>query len=66
VDVVPKLRSSGVLFIGDSPGYVQRGVMLNLEVDEGRVVFDIDLHSVREAGLMLSSKVLRLARKVVE
>jgi hypothetical protein len=66
IDVVPKLRSSGVLFIGDSPGYLQRGAMLNLEVDEGRVVFDIDLRSVRQAGLMLSSKVLRLARKVVE
>jgi hypothetical protein len=66
VDVVPNLRSSGVLLIGDSPGYLQRGVMLNLDVDDGRVVFDIDLRSARQAGLMLSSKMLRLARKVVE
>jgi hypothetical protein len=64
--VVQNLRSSGVLFIGDSPGYLQQGVMLNLEIDDGRVVFDIDLRSARQAGLMLSSKVLRLARKVVE
>jgi hypothetical protein len=66
VDVVPNLRSNGVLLIGDSPGYLQRGVMLNLDVDDGRIVFDIDLHSAHQAGLMLSSKMLRLARKVVE
>lgn len=64
--VVPGLRTSGVLFVGDSPGYLQRGVMLNLEVEAERIVFDIDLRSARQAGLMMSSKVLRLARKVVE
>ncbi|TXT41217.1 MAG: hypothetical protein FD135_456 [Comamonadaceae bacterium] len=64
--VIPGLRTSGVLFLGDSPGYLQRGVMLNLEVDDGRIVFDVDLRSARQAGLFMSSKVLRLARKVVE
>lgn len=64
--VVPNLRSSGVLFVGDSPGYLQRGVMINLDVDNGHIVFDIDLRSTRQAGLMMSSKALRLARTVVE
>ncbi|HEY8908383.1 MAG TPA: YfiR family protein [Rhodoferax sp.] len=64
--VVTSLRTSGVLFVGDSPGYLQRGVMINLEVDNGHIVFDIDLRSARQAGLMMSSKALRLARKVVE
>lgn len=64
--VVPNLRSSGVLLVGDSPGYLQRGVMLNLEVNDGRIVFDVDLRAARQAGLVVSSKVLRLARKVVE
>lgn len=57
---------SGVLLIGDSPGYLQRGVMLNLEIDSGRVVFDVGLRSLRQAGVALSSKVLRLARHVLE
>jgi len=64
--VVTSFRTSGVLFIGDSPGYLQRGVMINLEVDNGHMVFDIDLRSARQAGLTMSSKALRLARKVVE
>lgn len=64
--VVSNLRASGILLVGDSPGFLQRGVMLNLEIDGGRVVFDIDLRSVRQAGLTVSSKVLRLARQVLE
>ncbi len=58
--------ASGMLLVGDSPGYLQRGVMLNLEIEGGRVVFDIDLRSARLAGLTVSSKVLRLARHVTE
>ncbi len=67
---LPRLTSSlpgrGILLVGDSPGYLQRGVMVNLEIDGGRVVFDIDVRSVRQAGLTVSSKVLRLARHVIE
>lgn len=64
--VVPQARTHGVLLVGDSPGYLQRGVMLNLDVDRGRVVFDIDLNAVRQTTLSISSKVLRLARQVLE
>lgn len=60
------LQASGVLLTGDSPGYLQRGVMLNLEIDGGRIVFDIDLRAVRQAGLTVSSKALRLARQVLQ
>lgn len=67
---LPRLVSSqppgGILFVGDSPGYLQRGVMINLEIDGGRVVFDIDLRGIRQTGLAVSSKVLRLARHVSE
>lgn len=67
---LPRLTTSlpgrGILLVGDSPGYLQRGVMLNLEIEGGRVVFDIDLRSVRQSGLTVSSKVLRLARHVIE
>lgn len=64
--LVSSLPASGMLLVGDSPGYLQRGVMLNLEIDGGRVVFDIDLRAARQAGLTVSSKVLRLARHVTE
>lgn len=64
--IAPALRGTGVLLAGDSPGYLQQGAMVNLEVVGGRIVFDIDLRSARLAGLDVSSKVLRLARRVLE
>ena len=64
LQLAPAMQKGGVLLVGDSAGYLQRGVMLNLAVDGGRVVFDVDLNSVRQAGLTVSSKVLRLARNV--
>ncbi len=64
--VISNLPAGGILLMGDSPGYLQRGVMINLEIEGGRIVFDIDLKSVRQAGLALSSKALRLARHVLE
>lgn len=64
--VAAGLRAAGVLLAGDTPGFLQRGVMLNLELVAGRVAFDVDLRSIRQAGLSVSSKVLRLARLVVE
>ncbi|MCK0508673.1 YfiR family protein [Aromatoleum anaerobium] len=56
----------GPLLAGDTPGDLQRGVMVNLELVAGRVVFDVDLRAARRAGLNVSSKALRLARTVLE
>ncbi|PKO81933.1 MAG: hypothetical protein CVU19_04210 [Betaproteobacteria bacterium HGW-Betaproteobacteria-13] len=61
-DVLP----GGVLLAGDTPGYLDRGVMINLELAAGKVAFDVDLPALRRSGLNLSSKALRLARSVRE
>ena len=59
-------NSVPILLFGDTPGFLQRGVMVNLEQVGGRVVFDINLRSLQASGLKLSSKALRLARVVIE
>ena len=64
--ILPTLSSLPILVVADSPEYSKQGVMLNLDLAGGRVVFDIDLRSVQKAGLQISSKALRLARQVIE
>lgn len=64
--LVTSAASNPVLLIGDSTGYLQQGVMLNLALEGTHVVFDIDLRSTRRTGLQVSSKALRLARQVIE
>lgn len=64
--ILAALRTLPVLLVGDSPDYFQQGIMLNLDQAANRIVFDVNLQSARKAGLLVSSKALRLARQVIE
>ena len=58
------LGGSPVLTVADSPGAMRRGVVLNMNVAQGTVTFEANLQAARSAGLVLSSKLLRLATEV--
>ncbi len=53
-----------LLLVGDSPEAAQAGVGINMAINDSHVSFDVNLKTVQEAGLTLSSKLLRLARHV--
>jgi len=55
-----------VLLVAEGHGVLQRGAMIGLAVQEGRVVIDVNLGALRRAQLDASAKLLRLARTVVE
>jgi hypothetical protein len=59
-----KAPPRGLLSISDAPGAADLGVMINLQTDQERVVFDVNLNAVRSAGLEISTRLLRLARFV--
>lgn len=61
---VPAQPPRALLWVGDSMGLTERGVMINLQPQQGRIVFDVDLHSARRAGLEINARLLRLARYV--
>jgi len=54
----------GVLLVCDTPGALDAGAMLNLQADQDRVVFDVNLSATRQAGMDISTRLLRLARYV--
>jgi hypothetical protein len=58
------LRGASVLTVGDAPGFAERGGMIGLVEDGGRMVFDANPPAMHRAGLIVSSRVLRLARIV--
>ncbi|WP_157268279.1 YfiR family protein [Azohydromonas aeria] len=62
--VLPAPPPRGVLWVGDSHGLTERGVMLNLQPQQGRIVFDVELQAARRAGLDINARLLRLARYV--
>jgi YfiR/HmsC-like len=50
--------------IGESDSFTERGGMIGLIVDQGRVRFDINLAAITAAHLQVSSKLLALGRTV--
>lgn len=53
-----------VLTVSDSPNFIQAGGMIGLKMLDGRIRFDISQRAARQAGLSLSSQLLRLAEEV--
>jgi hypothetical protein len=58
------LAGAAVLTVSDDEEIGHAGSIVTLVMEGQRVVFDIDLQAARPTRLVLSSKLLRLARKV--
>lgn len=61
---VEAARGLPVLTVSDAPQALASGVMIAMAYETNRVVFDVNLDPVKQAGLSVSSKLLRLARVV--
>jgi hypothetical protein len=64
--VLEGLHGRPVLTVADSAGAARRGITLNLTVSQDKVGFEANLQAARGAGLVLSSKLLRLASEVYQ
>ena len=60
------LAGGPLLVIGGSDVAASDGLTVRLAESSGRIVFDIDMKAARDTGLVVSSRLLRLARKVTE
>ena len=64
--LLDELRGNPALTVADSPGAASHGVALNMSVTQNKVAFEANLRAARDAGLNLSSKLLRLATGVIQ
>jgi len=64
--IVKALKSSPVLTVGEMNGFLESGGMINFLIKEEKVRFEINNAAAKKAGLRISSKLLRLAERVVE
>lgn len=64
--VLRDLASRPVLTISDAPDFVREGGMIGMKLRAGRVRFDINRIAARDAGLHLSSQLLKLADEVLQ
>ena len=60
------VREQPVLTVGDEQGFVHGGGAIEFVLEQGRVRFDINRRSAERTGLKLSSRLLKVARHVVD
>ncbi len=66
VELLKTARDVGALTVGDGPQFLTCGGMIQLVVDDNKMRFDINLAAVSRAKIKLSSKLLALARRVLD
>lgn len=64
--ILALLNGKPVLTIADTPGSCQQGVMINMAISEGKVVFEANLAAAKQNGLRLSAQLLRFATEVYQ
>jgi hypothetical protein len=62
--ILDDLSGQPVLTVGDGRDFARQGGMLGLQRRGGRIVFEANPEAIRNARLVLSAKVLKLARLV--
>jgi hypothetical protein len=56
----------GILTVGESEGFARSGGIINFVLEQNRVSFEINIEAANRAGVHISSKLLSLARIVLD
>jgi hypothetical protein len=59
------VEKNGLLTVGETPAFLNDGGIINFVLDQGRIRFEIDQDAAVRANLVISSRLLRLALRVV-
>jgi hypothetical protein len=64
--ILKAVRNKQILTVGDTEGFAQSGVMINFTLQEGKVQFEINPQAVKQAGLTVSSQLLKVSKIIGE
>ena len=62
--IIAALAGTNVMTVGDSDGFVKQGGVIGFVIDGGKVRFEINQAAAKRAGVVISSRLLKLASKV--
>ncbi len=65
VEAIALFRNRPVLTVGETRDFVAQGGIIGLIREHDRIKFEINLAAADEAGLEMSSQLLRIARRVI-
>jgi len=64
--IINLVKDYNVLIVGDMPDFLEPGGMINFVIEDKKVRFEINNAIAKQAKLNIRSKLLRLAKRVVE
>jgi len=63
--ILAAAKAGGTLTVSDIPHFAEKGGMIEFVPQENKIRFEVNLPATEEAGLMLSSELLKVATKVI-
>jgi hypothetical protein len=63
---LPHLQRDGILLVGDVPGFLEAGGIINLLIEDNKVRFEVNLAAGGREKLQIRSSLLRLAVRTIE
>jgi hypothetical protein len=64
--ILDVLRNTSVLTVGESTGFVEEGGIINFVLQDDHVQFEVNHRAANGVGLHISSRLLTVARLVIE
>ena len=64
--ILRALKGVPVLIVGEAAGFLEKGGQINFLEKDQKIRFEINLRAVRQNGLEIRSKLLKLAKRVVQ
>lgn len=61
-----QLEGTSVLTVGETEGFAGSGGMIELQIEDNRVQFEVNIKTVQRGHIKISAQLLKLARKVLE
>ncbi len=64
--IIEVLRETNVLTVGETKGFVEAGGIITFVLQDDRVQFEVNHKAAKRAGLSISSRLLAVAKAVLE
>lgn len=65
-EIINLVQGHSILIVGDMDGFLESGGIVNFVIDDQKVHFEINNYTAKQAKLNIRSKLLRLAKRVIE
>jgi len=65
-EIIDIVKCHSVLTVGDMKGFLESGGIINFLIEDEKVCFEINNTAAKQAKLEIRSKLLRLAKRVIE